>query len=505
MIENSESEVNNADARNNSMTRKRKSKLESVRSFFKIENGYAICCEPECGSKLSNITNPNMKRHLQLLHSEKAIANGWLANDELTPNKKKKYSIEIDKNEFKLNLAKLITEDAEPFSLLTKPSFKNIIAPMCQTLQLTVNEMTVKKSVQQIANQYKNVIREELKDRLISIKIDAATRCSRSLLGVNVQFCKDFKIHIRTLAMCEIFEKHTAEHLKSLLRDILNDYNIKIGQIYTITTDNGANMLKLVDLLDKDIEDDELNTNQTIPNSELEEFIEEGIVLGDDTWSITSIKCAAHTLQLCVTDAMKHFQFKSHLNKLRTIVKELKKRPYRQEFMENKRKIPPLDTITRWSSTFKMVEVTLQNKDFITQILRKYNNSFVNEFTAIMDKLQNIHDVLKPIAVSTSKLQDEQLVIGDMYKMILEIELELSEIDDNPFKTYLLERICIRKKKLLDSNAVISALYLDPRFNFFQSDFMTEEQKITAKVLIDKFKVSIKSNNFYSNFLGTLK
>ena len=69
-----------------------------------------------------------------------------------------------------------------------------------------------------------------------------------AILGINIQLIKNGKLTLRTIAMKEI-TRHTAEYIKNAVADVLEQYEISLSQIYTVTTDNGANMLKSVKLL----------------------------------------------------------------------------------------------------------------------------------------------------------------------------------------------------------------------------------------------------------------
>lgn len=63
------------------------------------------------------------------------------------------------------------------------------------------------------------------------------------------------KWYVHTLAMRELFDGHTAEYIKNTVKDILRHFHIFTFQIYSITTDNAANMLKSVKLVrDENIE-----------------------------------------------------------------------------------------------------------------------------------------------------------------------------------------------------------------------------------------------------------
>ena len=76
--------------------------------------------------------------------------------------------------------------------------------------------------------------------------------------GINIQFIKNAKIFLRSLAVKELFERHTGENLKKVIIDVLNRFDINLIQIYTCTTDNATNMVKLIELckLDVDFQND---------------------------------------------------------------------------------------------------------------------------------------------------------------------------------------------------------------------------------------------------------
>jgi len=110
---------------------------------------------------------------------------------------------------------------------------------------------------------------------MISLKMDTATRHDRAVLGINIQIIKDYKIHIYTLAMKELTERHTAAYLKEELEKVLEEFEIKKNQIYTITTDNGRNMIKAIELFSSDINEVEENEEfLTIETDKHEQCIE---------------------------------------------------------------------------------------------------------------------------------------------------------------------------------------------------------------------------------------
>ncbi|CAI6371382.1 unnamed protein product [Macrosiphum euphorbiae] len=72
---------------------------------------------------------------------------------------------------------------------------------------------------------------------------------NRSILGINIQYIKNGEINLKTLAMVELFDKHTAVNLKTSLLDVLVKYEITREQIYTITCDNAANMIRMARII----------------------------------------------------------------------------------------------------------------------------------------------------------------------------------------------------------------------------------------------------------------
>lgn len=61
-------------------------------------------------------------------------------------------------------------------------------------------------------------------------------------------------------------------YLKEVILNVLKKYNIEPDQIYTITSDNGANMLKAVSLIEKDISELQQSDNESENNGEINEL-----------------------------------------------------------------------------------------------------------------------------------------------------------------------------------------------------------------------------------------
>ena len=132
--------------------------------------------------------------------------------------------------------------------------------------------------------------------------------------------------------------RHKAEYIKNTVAEILEQYETSVSQIYTATTDNGANMLKSVKLLSNEqlkenafADENSPGTSQAASsNSDVEndvysdegseceatdssafniEILLKNLAAFDFVESTTrpmlrGLHCAAHTLQLAVDDAL---------------------------------------------------------------------------------------------------------------------------------------------------------------------------------------------------------
>jgi hypothetical protein len=73
------------------------------------------------------------------------------------------------------------------------------------------------------------------------------SKFGRGILGINMQMLIKKKIVIRTLGMVELKDCHTRDLIATAMKECMNLYGIQIEQLYSITSDNGANMVAAID------------------------------------------------------------------------------------------------------------------------------------------------------------------------------------------------------------------------------------------------------------------
>ncbi|XP_070132568.1 uncharacterized protein [Drosophila bipectinata] len=75
----------------------------------------------------------------------------------------------------------------------------------------------------------------------------------QAILGVNLQIIHSSmskaEIVIKTLGMIQLRHSHTGKYIQEKIMEIINDYGITLDQVFSITSDNGKNMIKAVQIL----------------------------------------------------------------------------------------------------------------------------------------------------------------------------------------------------------------------------------------------------------------
>lgn len=133
--------------------------------------------------------------------------------------------------------------------------------------------------------------------------------------------------------MLQLISSHTGEYLKEKMLECLELFGIRTCQVLSITTDNGSNVKKAVELMDilqrddyKSETSDETDSDTSEPdvvgstetdaireqeekdrkNTELIIHNIENIIIDtSEYFSIENIKCSVHALQLAVRDAVR--------------------------------------------------------------------------------------------------------------------------------------------------------------------------------------------------------
>lgn len=172
--------------------------------------------------------------------------------------------------------------------------------------------------------------------------------------------------------MLELNERQTAKFIVQKIEEVLKDYDIALDQIFTVTCDNGANMLAAVRELDKHVlilrtehlmldgDDDDFQNNDALLNDLMNEL----------STKVSLIRCAVHTLQLAVTDVIRSTD--SRIRSITTVVKNCRKIAYKPSFALKQVPLPPLFCNTRWGGIFEMISNLTDHEEFYRDLGKQF-------------------------------------------------------------------------------------------------------------------------------------
>lgn len=378
---------------------------------------------------------------------------------------KKKISIEMTKQNVIDACVELVTINGRPFTLIEDSGFKKLLEPILEGFndKFSINSQNIRNQISPAAQRVRQEITNIVKNRLLSLKMDCVTRHDRSILGVNIQIIHDDTLILKTLAMVELKVKHTGENLKNEVFSILKRYNILKEQIYTVTTDNGANMVKMVDLIGNELEEDIDEENGSEIEADTVDFSNEIINIENELNMhtdnkpnlTTSIRCSAHTLQLCVLSSLKTQTIQNQISRARSAVKKLRTPNALKYIKSLKLRKPFIDIPTRWNSTYDMLKSLINLKDFY------YDHTDIIELNISAydwDCFSKIVTSLEPAKVATIKLQDHKITLGDFYGIWMQCLAETKKINST-----IANALCVametRESVLLQNEVFSSGMF----------------------------------------------
>lgn len=453
-------------------------KNDIIRGAFEFDGTQSKC--KNCNKSLAGSYLTNLQRHLNKEHSalfHKLMKESELGDDPVTYTKKRKIVIEVSEEEVTDACIDLITVEGRPLTFLDSSAFRIFSEPIFNGLKMTmINSHSVLSLIEQKYESMIKKITRIFSNRVLSLKIDAATRHDRQLFCVNTQIVgsKSKKIEVFTLGVITMDRRLTAENLRCEIEKILNRFDISVNQIFTITSDNGRNMIKATEIL-RDGENE---------NSEEEEDFLGDAIIKLKLGTVQSVRCAAHTLQLAVHSFLNDSWTDCIVRKVRDYMKNLRTPTHRFGIAALNLKRPVIDIPTRWNTTSDMLASFLALRPYWAEHF-EIDERFVTQVALIVK-------ILESPKTATLQLQQQQMPLGDFVKIWWELRLTVEEIKSELAKR-LLTFINEREKSLLDNPVVLAAIYLDPRIRRLFPKEKLEETKKFLKTLASQI-ISVRSS-----------
>lgn len=218
--------------------------------------------------------------------------------------------------------------------------------------------------------------------RRVTICMDSWTKkgLTASFLGISACFfdqSSERPIHA-FLSLMEIKHPHTGEKLAECLKK----WDICPEKVLLVVTDNGANIIKAVKLLQSQYaqssnevsdEEDECDETDNEENEKIESDEDQIIMDLPEQVTFRRMQCMAHTLQLVIKPVFKHYG--NLLAKTRQLINKIRKSgPGVEKLIEKCGKSVLLDCPTRWNSTYTMIKRLVEIKQPVPEVSAAIGN-----------------------------------------------------------------------------------------------------------------------------------
>lgn len=528
-------------------------------------NNKGQCLIEDCRSAPMTWRPSNLKRHLKMMH-ESHYKN--LFAEEVDAEKR----MEIELFNVVQDAVEMVSINGLPFSTMNASGMRGFIDARLNTLKssgykLTLNRWNVVDEMNKVSKHIEDRLKAELKGKIIHLMLDIATNGTLSMLGVNASFSNEYEIKCPSLGIVKISERHNAVNLAELLYDeILSKYDVPLDYVFTMTTDNGKNVVNTATVLDmvanscdthvnplydetnQDVDANEaellnlLNNNGIDYTAILNDIVEDVVQANDKIVLINQINCSTHTLQLAINDCMKESNAVAVLDEAKEICISLRLQIVQIEFnkLEGNKILPPLENSTRWNSRYLMVHSLLykmcvlidQIQTIICLSVRLFcfqirgvvqirncieklaeNAEFGEKFVVsdgFWEKANEIIDVLKIPYNATIESQKVGYGLSDFYITWLRMRKGLqrcSESEKLDLASKLMEQLDNRAPSLFDTPLMLCCIYLDPRINFKLSVSQKRDAALEIMNIYKRFDrlLSPKSDGVINDTLDEIR
>ncbi|XP_017779852.1 PREDICTED: uncharacterized protein LOC108565083 [Nicrophorus vespilloides] len=510
-----------------------RSKSNPVSKYFTyIDRTDLSQCEvPGCNMMLKGKHSANLERHLQRRHPEDFH---HLQLMKLEPKRKisetRFTSIKVPVKQTKLEDVKLtiavsiaqqtlvdacielVTINSRPLNLINDSGFRKIVDPIICGLggQLNINDESIQHLIATKAETIRDSIMKELKGKLLSIKIDCVQKMGRHIIGIYVQYIKNTRMVLQTLAIIELDNDNTSKYLEKMLLKTLERYEICIDQLYSVTMSDGSLLNKDVPLVSEYITDAESvdisgikvsqpysmpNNNELFNDSNIKKEHDAGNIkmnaekiaeetefyLGEFEERVTVVRCPGLTLENAVNEALQsEIEF---ITKTQEVYKKLLKKSI-------------TDNQTLWGSTYEVMQQLLELKDFCNGMALWKSEFHLSETD--WEHISSIVESLIPVKEAFAKLENDQLVMGDFYGIWWNCYTATRKLETSMARS-LCEAMQKREGKLFESNVSRAAIFLDPRYQCVLSTKCKEAAKIHLLNMWDSYKSMMQQDPLESH------
>lgn len=377
------------------------------------------------------------------------------------------------------SLMLLFTRDFQPFSIVEDYGFKKFVMALNPSYQLparkTITNTLLQAEYEEVYNNTKELL---MNVKALTLTTDCWTSSTtENYLAVTGHFLTNEFAMKHVLLGCDSFpESHTAQNLAAAIQQILNEFNLE-NKVNMVISDNAANIKKAI----------------------------------KDVLKLKHFGCYAHTLNLIAQDSLKLVveilqkvkDIVAYFRRSTSAMSKLLDEQKRSNIVPTKRLVQ--EVVTRWNSTYYMVERFVNLEEPIRKSMALINHDFPIISVEEWEFLKEMIIILKPLEDVTKTMSGENYLTGSSVIVITDglvnvyeklLKDEYNKVS-NDVITAILNGIRTRLGDLENSNSLTLSTFLDPRFKniAFSSEKITEKVKnAVTSLIINNEKKKIDSS-----------
>ncbi|XP_032446924.1 zinc finger BED domain-containing protein 1-like [Xiphophorus hellerii] len=486
---------------------RKRQKMSKVWEHFRLnrKDNTAQCIHCKAELAYHNSTT-SMLQHLKRKHPLHASNSYTVANSE-----PKSHTLDsfvqrvpgcsvVQAAEFTNSILNMIITDMRPLSVVEDEGFQKMIStfnPNYTPPSRTYFVKMMEKKYEEIKDKLKNILKET---DSIALTADIWTSvATEAYLGVTCHFLgEDWKMKSHTLTTMPLEERHTAANIAEWLEEVIAKFDVPPEKVRAVIHDNGANIVAAVKILAE-----------------------------KHKWA--SVRCAGHTLNLVVQNALKSNQSISKcVAAARCLVEHFKKSELactklkdKQQQMGTASHMLIQDVSTRWNSTFHMLCRLLEQRWPITAALSDpaltpRGKHYLDLKPEQWNIIEEISKALQPFEEATVFLSGQDYVtLSALPQLVqsLKKSIQTQVFETAPAQSYQAEvmaQITTRWEGLFmcqpqSSNTVVLTAALDPRFKklkFLPPDEAFKIQSMVQTMVLD-VKKKMRQKNSGENEVST--
>ncbi|XP_020315982.1 zinc finger BED domain-containing protein 1-like [Oncorhynchus kisutch] len=427
----------------------------------------------------------NMTYHLKTAHPQystsASTASSGLTQTTLDQNSP---ISEKRKREITEGIVDFIALDMRPVNLIEGVGFKDMMKILEPGYTVPKRETVMQALTAKYETTKEKVLESIKNSQAVSFTTDMWTSLRmESYMTVTAHFITEaWGLQCLVLETKQMEENHTAATIAQRLGEVADKYEIPGCKRVAVVHDNAANMILCADILGR-----------------------------EEKWAgVKGIRCAGHTLQLCINATLNQDHICRTVVAARLLVAHFKKRTKARKGLKEKQKEQKVvehvliqDVSMRWNSSQTMLARLIEQRWPVTAVLSDPNYTGENERNldltpAQWNMAEDISNVLKPIVTLTElQSEEENASLSATIPMLANLKRRhLAPVeDDSPttksLKTRLVEESDNRwqlKDRLFESSIYVQAAVVDPRFKLlsFLDDAKRDVAYINVSQLADR-------------------